>query len=402
MVGKPLRAASKWIGAHGGTLIDVALGLVVVAAAVADVADGVLTPAWSWLLLGLVSGAAVALLRRRQPLALLAGLLVLHAAVPAGPRTEPPFYYFIALVTAFSVGAQLRTRTALLALATLIASYAAYTLRSDAPATGILEAATGSVFLGVFTVMGLALSAARRRTERLQRSAADLIVEREGHARAAVEEERTRIAQELHDAVAHDVSVMTLQLGALRHHLRTDQDREREVLRQLERAGREAVDDLRRIVGILRRSEGPDRSPRPSMAQLERLVERVCDAGTPVDLQLLGDPAQLTPGVDASAYRIVQEALTNVLRHASGAPTTVRVHYTDDELRVDVVNRPPPSPVPSTPGPEPGHGLIGMRERAVLFGGRLDAGAQAEGGFAVRACFPLGGAQRRMVEAPVA
>lgn len=395
----PHRQALRRITAHAATLLDVALGAVVAAGALVEIAGGVLTPAWLWTAVGLLSGVAVATLRRRQPLLLLAWLLVLHAALPGGPRTEPPFYFFMALVTAFSLGAYVRRRTALLALATLVVSYFAYTLRSQSPMSDPPEAVAGSLFICVFAIMGLAFAASRRRAERLQSSAARLLVEREGHARAAVEEERTRIARELHDAVAHDVSVMTLQIGALRHRLHEDQQREREVLGQLERAGREAVDDLRRIVGILRRREGADRSPRPSMAHLERLVERIRDAGLPVELEETGDPGHLPPGIDASAYRIVQEALTNVLRHAPGAPTLVRVDHSAHELRIDVTNGPPPGMAAAASDGEPGHGLIGMRERVALFGGELHAAPGQDAGFTVRASFPLGRAPS-LVEAP--
>ncbi len=250
---------------------------------------------------------------------------------------------------------------------------------------------TGDIFFSVllFTVVwvvGFALGrkfeeadVARERAERLER-------ERDEEARAAVAEERARIARELHDVVGHSVSVMTVQASGVRRLLRDDQEREREALLIVERTGREALAEMRRMVGVLRRpEEAPALAPQPSLEHLERLVEQARDAGLPVDLRVEGEAVELPAGVDLTAYRLVQEGLTNALKHAHATRAEVLVNYGDDQIEVMVSD----DGRGVGNGDGGGHGLVGMRERVSVYGGELDAGPQPGGGYRLRAKLPV-------------
>ena len=249
----------------------------------------------------------------------------------------------------------------------------------------------GDVFFGgiVFTVawvigflVGRKLEeadAARERAERLERN-------REAEARAAVAEERARIARELHDVVGHSVSVMTVQASGVRRLLREDQEREREALLIVERTGREALAEMRRMVGVLRRpEEAPALAPQPSLERVERLVEQAREAGLPVDLRVQGEAVELPAGVDLTAYRLVQEGLTNALKHANASHAEVLVNYADGAIEVTVSD----DGKGLGNGGGGGHGLVGMRERVSVYGGELDAGPQPGGGYRLRARLPV-------------
>ena len=239
------------------------------------------------------------------------------------------------------------------------------------------------------------------RSEQLLELTAVLDAQREATAHAAVVEERTRIAREVHDAVAHSVSVMTLQVGGLRRQLEdvlAERPAERDVMLGIERLGRQSVEELRSLVGILRESgTGESAAVVPSLARAEELVADVRGAGLPVDLEVAGEPTELPRALDVSGYRILQEALTNVLKHAPGAPTRVGVTYGQDAVELLVVNDAAaraPVTVGGSAGPAPGgHGLVGMRERAAVFGGTLEA-APAGSGFRVHVRLPLTGRWR--------
>ncbi|GAA0794244.1 sensor histidine kinase [Spirilliplanes yamanashiensis] len=244
------------------------------------------------------------------------------------------------------------------------------------------------VFFGVLVAFGWALGTLLRREERrsgqLAALAAELAAEREARARAAVDEERARISRELHDAVAHTVSVMTMQAGVLRRRL-SDRPVERDALAQVEELGRQSVDEIRRVVGLLRPDAADGLGPAPSLRRVGELVDNVRSAGLDVTLTVDGEPAALPPGLDMSAYRVTQEALTNVLKHAAARTATVAVTYAPKEVAVRVTD----DGRGAAPGGRPGHGLVGMRERVGLFGGTLRTGAPAGGGFEVYATFPL-------------
>jgi signal transduction histidine kinase len=212
--------------------------------------------------------------------------------------------------------------------------------------------------------------------------------ERDANARLAAAEERVRIAREMHDVLGHSVSVMVVQAGAERLALGEERPATREALLAIERTGREALAEMSRLLGILRKEgESLSLAPRPTLAQVEVLVQAVRDAGLPVELRVEGEQTELPPGVDVSAYRIVQEALTNVVKHAGPARASVVVRYDRRTVEVEVTDDGRRS---SVNGNAAGYGLAGMRERVELHGGTLEAGSRNEGGFAVRARLPLG------------
>jgi signal transduction histidine kinase len=221
----------------------------------------------------------------------------------------------------------------------------------------------------------------------LEERAARLEREREDHARRAAEAERNRIARELHDVVAHNVSVIAVQAGAARL---TSQERPAqgaETLALIERTARSTLAELRTLLGILRRAdqEGPGREPRPTLAQLDTLVARAREAGLRLEARVEGTLEALPAMVDLSAYRIVQEALTNIMKHAPGAHTHLLVRRTDRAIDLVVVDD-GPGAAPTASG---GQGMIGMRERAALVGGHLTAGPALGGGFRVQAQLPV-------------
>ena len=225
----------------------------------------------------------------------------------------------------------------------------------------------------------------------LSRRAEQLATEREARAQQAVVAERVRIARELHDVVAHHVSVMGVQAAAARHVMAKDPERAAEALGTVESSARQAVEELQRLVGILREapSDGID-APQPTLDGLPALVDTLAAAGLPVELREIGRSPAMPDSVGLSAHRIVQEALTNVMRHAPGAETTVVLTHLAGVLQVEVVNG--PAPAGATPaGPGGGRGLLGMRERAAMLGGTIEAGPLPRGGYRVAATLPLPG-----------
>jgi len=209
--------------------------------------------------------------------------------------------------------------------------------------------------------------------------------ERDLAAREAVVAERARIARELHDAIAHNVSMMVVQAGAERRVLDETTGSTKEVLVTIERIGRGALTEMRRLVGMLRSDATDSLAPQPGLHDLPTLVAQVREAGLPVELDVEGDPRELPVGIELSAYRIVQEALTNALKHAGQAQARVHVRYGRDSLELEIVDDGAGAQTPVASG---GHGLVGMRERVALYGGRLDAGRRPTGGFAVRVLLP--------------
>jgi signal transduction histidine kinase len=214
-----------------------------------------------------------------------------------------------------------------------------------------------------------------------------LVREREERAQVAVAEERARIARELHDVIGHSVSVMTVQASAVRRLMRADQARERAALETVEATGREALAEMRRMVGVLRAPEaGPDLAPPPTLDQLNRLLETVRGAGLEVDLRTEGTVVPLPPGLDLTAYRLVQEALTNTLKHAQARRAEVRLSYHPDALAVTVRDDGCGPPA----DPSTGAGLVGLAERVAVYGGSLGTGPADGGGYELRASLPLG------------
>jgi signal transduction histidine kinase len=235
-------------------------------------------------------------------------------------------------------------------------------------------------------VAGYALRERAERAEAAEERATRAEREREAAARVAVAEERTRIARELHDIVAHSVSIMVLQVGAIRHKLSEVLPEDRDALRGVEQTGRGALAEMRRLLGAMRRDgDGVELAPHPGVDRLDSLLEDVDRAGLPVRLHVDGDPFPLPRAIDLSAYRIVQEGLTNALKHARASQADVTFRYGSDELRIEV--RDNGEGLAKSDGL--GHGLVGIRERVKIYGGEMTAGAVPEGGFVLGARLPL-------------
>jgi signal transduction histidine kinase len=213
--------------------------------------------------------------------------------------------------------------------------------------------------------------------------------QRQAEARQAVMEERSRIARELHDVVAHSMSVMVVQAGAARRTMQRSPDEASEAIANIERAGRESLDEMRRILGVLRGDdEDVELAPAPDLSQLDQLTQHCEEAGLPVDVVIEGQPRALPTGLELSVYRVVQESLTNTLKHAGPATAQVRLCYRDDELAVEVVDDGRGAAAPHTSNGSR-QGLVGMRERVEAYGGALHTGPRVGGGFTVQARFPV-------------
>ena len=260
------------------------------------------------------------------------------------------------------------------------------------PASLTLEELFGNYVIFVTAwVLGDRVRTGRAYTAELEARAALLERQQEDSARRAVMLERNRIARELHDIIAHSVSVMVVQAGAARRVVATDPGRTRTSLEEIESTGREALSEMRRLLGIMRSPEEDEvaLAPVPGIAGLEVLVDNARSAGLAVDIEVHGEVRSLPPGVDLSAYRIVQEALTNALKHGGPSSACVRMLYGPDTLEIEVTDDGRGAlPALSQTATE-GHGLLGMRERAAAFGGALKAGPRRGGGFEVKATLSL-------------
>jgi signal transduction histidine kinase len=253
---------------------------------------------------------------------------------------------------------------------------------------GAREIVFAAVLAGVPWLAGHSLRQREGEAARLRTRAARLELEQQARDAAAIADERTRVARELHDVLAHSIGVMTVQAGAARLLIDDAPGRAEESLRTVADTGRQALPELRRLLGVL--GDGPPPgalSPHPGLGRLDALVDELRGVGLPVEVTVRGAPGELADGVDLAAYRIVQEALTNVLRHGGSAPTQVLVRHRPEAVELEVIDEGPGAPAGQTSA---GHGLIGMRERALLYGGEFEAGNRAGGGFAVRARLPAG------------
>jgi signal transduction histidine kinase len=233
-------------------------------------------------------------------------------------------------------------------------------------------------------VAGQIVRVREQRAAALAAQAERLAEERDERARAAAAEERARIARELHDVVAHSISVMTIQAGAARLLIDDSPLRAAEPLRAVEETGRQTLAEMRRLLGILDHGATPGLSPQPGLSRLTSLLEQVRSAGLAVDLVVEGQTRSLPPGVDLAAYRIVQEALTNTLKHAGPAAALVAIRYLPQAVELEITDD-----GRGGGGGNGGHGLVGMRERASLYGGTVSAARRPGGGFEVRAVLPL-------------
>jgi signal transduction histidine kinase len=342
----------------------------------------------------LVAGALV--WRRRRPLAVVvvvtAGVIAWNYALYLPGAHQPPLTPLLALLLALFTAAAAADRPSAAVVGLCAAAWAV----SEIPALAAGAQPAGNIVPAwIFAAFAVGIGRVVHRQRELSAALADratqLEAEREEKARLAVALERTRIARELHDVVTHDVSVMVIQAGVERRALRDQAGSTRDALATIEETGRQTLVELRRLLGVLRRSDDdPGLAPQPTLDRLGELADQVREAGLPVALRVEGDRVPLPAGVELSAYRIVQEALTNALKHAGPAHAEILIRYAPDELVVDVRDD---GHGPRN-GAAPGHGLLGMRERVALHHGALEAGGHDGGGFRVHARLPLEGARR--------
>jgi signal transduction histidine kinase len=365
------------------------------------------TPARPPLVLALLLVTLPLALRRRFPLsvavvvivAFVVGRLVLAPDLPGLSAWEgivSVWACWLALYSAVVHGRGVsRTTLVVAVLSVVLLGEVVREIYGDAllglPLNQGFQLAYNVVILALPLVLGAAVRSSRARRRELIERAVELQREREENARRAVLEERVRIARELHDVVAHHVSVMGVQAGAARRVMGRQPEKAEEALGSIESSSRQAVAELHRLLGFLRQAgQSDDLAPQPALSQLPALVARAGQGPLAVELTVEGDPRPLPPTLEVSAYRVVQEALTNALRHSGGTTALVRVGYRPAALEIEVHDD-GPGRAPARPANLGGHGLIGMRERVGLHGGDLRAGPDPRGGFAVRATFPLNG-----------
>jgi signal transduction histidine kinase len=378
-------------------VLDWAVALVLAAVGLADVIHTRFAePLWAGILATLLVFLPLGV-RRRYPLAVLATVAVASLVLELGlgnpaDGKQYSFEVFVAwLIVAYSTATHTGGRTHRIAVAVALATAVTWIAWSYAAGADDENTVPSVFFAAVAWLAGRSMRRRQQLVDLLAERTRELEREREERVRAMVAEERTRIARELHDVVAHSVSVIVIQAQA-GPRLVADEGRVTDAFKAIETSGREALVELRRLLGILRTDdEQLAIGPQPGLASLAPLVEQLREAGLTVELQIDGDGSALSPGVDLAAFRIVQEALTNVLKHAGAAHVRVAVRHGPGAVELEVVDDGPGAPAGLNGS---GHGLIGMRERAMLYGGRLEAGPRQEGGYAVRATLPLEGALR--------
>jgi len=327
------------------------------------------------------------LLRRRFPIgAPTLALLAIASSVAIDPKgnNNLNFPFFCALGAVFAFGGVLERRKAYAGYGISIAVLVF--VASMLPNKSVGNYLWPLVLFSAVWAAGFFLSSRSQQIAEAAERADRAEQAREEEARAAVAEERARIARELHDVVGHSVSVMTVQAAAARRLLLPEQERERQALLVVEQTGREALAEMRRLVGVLRRpEEAPALAPQPSLGHVDKLVAQAQDAGLPVELHVEGKPVQLPAGVDLTAYRLVQEGLTNAVKHARAERAEVLVRYSDGQVEITVRD----DGRGGGDGNGSGHGLVGMRERVSVYGGELEAGPRPEGGYALHARLPV-------------
>ena len=385
--------AGSWLRRFDPRIGDLLLAVVLVAIGLASLPGGVVDAdhptepdALAYALT--IVGFGVLALRRRAPLVTL-GVAVAATATYSAieyPENGVPIACMIALYTVAAHTPRRESAVGAAVVAVLI-------LVLTALGSQGLDATSAVANLAVFGIaysVGRYVSVRRAYTEQLELRASDAEENRRRDAERAVAEERLRIARELHDVVAHAMSIVAVQSGVAAHVIDQRPDEAKAMLGTINRTSREALDEMRRMLGVLR-AEGDlptgELAPAPTLAEVGSLVSSVEQTGVDVELEVRGEPPELTPGLDLAAYRIVQEALTNVVRHAGPAHVDIRLTYEPDAVVVEVVDdgRGAASGVSTAGG---GHGLVGMRERVDLYDGTLDAGPRAGGGFAVLARLP--------------
>ena len=328
------------------------------------------------------------LARRRYPFGGPAVCVVLLAAtsfIDPGLTSDDVVMFLTALASAVLFG-MLKERAQAVAGLAIVLGVVVIVQHND-PTQSVEDAIWSLVTFSVAWAVGFGLGHKFRETDEAKERAERAERHREEEARLAVAEERARIARELHDIVGHSVSVMTVQAAGVRSLLKPEQERAREAVAVVEQTGREALGEMRRLVGVLRRpEESPALAPQPSLEHVDRLVSQARDAGLPVRLRVEGDPVSLPAGVDLTAYRFVQEGLTNAIKHARAQRADVLVVYRDGLVELTVTD----DGSGEGGGESGGHGLVGMRERISVYGGELDAGPLPAGGYRLHATLPVG------------
>ncbi len=367
--------------------LDAAIALVVAALGVLEAVAGVDSthrqgPVWAQAGLYVVTGGLLAV-RRLSPIGCLLAIVAVSTAEfavfgsPEGMAIALP-----GIVAGYTIGRRVDGRRSWWGLLLAVVLWAAWS-GLDPMNKNLDQRWLTLVWLAPWVIawlVGALVRATAQATEQRRQV-------RQQRASRAVAEERNRIARELHDVIGHSVSVMTVQASAVRRRLGDDQAIERQALETVEAVGREALSEMRRMVGVLRQDgAGPDREPPPGLAQVDRLVAKFRTAGLHVELDVAGGTAELAPGLDLTAYRLLQEGLTNALRHAI-APTRVDVVITRTRGVLEIAVR--DDGRGHVDGAEPGHGLLGMRERVSVYGGSLAAGPRSTGGFELVATLPL-------------
>ena len=342
-------------------------------------------PLWAQSLLYAVT-ALLLVGRRVRPLACLTAIVVVSLVEFIAVGSPEGLAVSLApLIATYTVANRLEWRRSWVALVLSVVMWVAWAV-FDPMNDDFAEGLSSLVWLApsiIAWLVGALVRVSRLNVEQRR-------INREQRAAQAVAEERSRIARELHDVIGHSVSVMTVQASAVRRLLTPEQVVERQTLETVEAVGREALSEMRRMVGVLRRSGAePELEPPPGLDQVDRLIERFRSAGLPVSMSVTGAVTELAPGLDLTAYRLVQEGLTNILRHARNPlRAEVAIHYRADRVELAVRDDGQPAAA-SAPSAEAGAGLLGMRERVALYGGSLVARVRPEGGFELVATLPL-------------
>ncbi|HUR09098.1 MAG TPA: histidine kinase [Nonomuraea sp.] len=369
---------------------DVLLALGIAGLAQAEVWSGVVVggPRPAVAATGLVMGLALAW-RRRAPMAVLVivfGGQIVQAAL--GVDSNTGFSTLFALVIAVCSAAY-HARHAMAVLLASLSLVAVAVLVEKGPSPADLLYA--GVFVAGVWLAGHAVSIRQVRAQLSEERAAQAKREAAWQATAAVNQERARIARELHDVVANSMTAMALHVGGIRRLLRPDQQAEREALLVAEQTGRQALTEMHRLLALLREpGASVSHTSLPRLADAGDLLEPLRAGGLSAELRVEGAPIPLPPGIDLSAYRILQEAITNVVKHADATRIGCLIQYGDEMLRLDVVDD-GRSPRAGGAAPGGGHGLVGMRERVALYGGTLEAGPQPGRGYRVTATLRLAG-----------
>jgi signal transduction histidine kinase len=393
-----MRAIRRWLR-DPRVLVDLAVATVVAVLSVFDVASASAEglpgqrPADAVAYALVIAGSVSLVWRRRTPIAVL--LIVTAALVAFWLRDQGALMSVLGLPALYAVAAHAERRRQAwwaLAIACVVLLLAASVSVLDRPeGFAYIQALSIAAFLIAAIAAGVVIRNRERIFVDTERRAAAAEADRLAEAERAVVRERSRIAREMHDVVAHAMSVVAVQAAAGREIVHANPDKAAEVFARIESVGRESLTELRRMLGVLRETGDDDASlsPQPGVADIAAAVEQSSASGVPTELVIDGSPQPLAPGIELAAFRIVQEALTNVRKHAGrSASAIVRLSYETQSLVVEV-NDDGRGAATSLSGVGTGHGLIGMRERVEIYGGEFTSGPRVGGGYTVRAILPI-------------